>query len=76
MTTEDDDGAGATAGDWEYHPLRLPAGISRRAASTQLSINAELGGWELARTLLYSDGSRWMWLRRKRPRNPVPGVII
>ncbi|WP_020501832.1 DUF5703 family protein [Sciscionella marina] len=76
MTTEDGDGEGHTVGDWEYRPLRIPAGISRRAAAIQLSINAELGGWELCRTLLFADGSRHMWLRRKRPRHLMPGIIV
>lgn len=70
-----EDGEGHLKGDWEYRPLRIPAGISRRAATTQLAINAEFGGWELCRTLLYSDGSRRMWLRRKRSKFPMPGVI-
>ncbi|PRW63052.1 DUF5703 family protein [Actinopolyspora mortivallis] len=52
--------------DWEYFPLRLPPGISRLSAATRLSIHAEFAGWELSRVLLYSDGSRKVWLRRKR----------
>lgn len=64
-------------GDWEYRPLRVPADVPRRLATAQLSVNAELGGWELCRTLLYADGSRRLWLRRKRPRSPAaPGVIV
>ncbi|WP_438388222.1 DUF5703 family protein [Actinopolyspora saharensis] len=54
--------------DWEYYPLRLPAGVSRLSAATRLSIHAEFAGWELSRVLLYSDGSRKVWLRRKRSR--------
>lgn len=53
-------------GDWEYRGLRLPPGVSRRTAATQLSIHAEFAGWELARVLLYGDGTRKIWLRRKR----------
>jgi hypothetical protein len=70
------DGEGYFQDDWEYRPLRIPSGISRRTATTQLSIHAEFGGWELCRTLLYTDGTRRMWLRRKRPKHPAPGVII
>jgi hypothetical protein len=57
--------------DWEYRPLRLPPGVSRRAAATQLAIHAEFAGWELSRVLLYGDGTRTVWLRRRRT---VPGL--
>lgn len=53
-------------GDWEYRRLQLPPGLSRRAAATQLSIHAEFAGWELSTVRLYADGSRRVWLRRKR----------
>ncbi|GAA5169973.1 MULTISPECIES: DUF5703 family protein [Amycolatopsis] len=53
-------------GDWEYRRLQLPPGVSRRAAATQLSIHAEFAGWELSTVRLYSDGTRRVWLRRKR----------
>ncbi|MGW6442368.1 DUF5703 family protein [Lentzea sp. HUAS TT2] len=66
---------GVIDGDWEYRPLRLPPGVSRRTATTQLAIQAEFAGWELSRTLLYSDGSRKMWLRRKVQPALVPGLI-
>jgi hypothetical protein len=62
-------------GDWEYRPLRLPAGLSRRAAATQLAIQAEFSGWELSRVLLYADGTRKVWLRRKRSAAVLPGLI-
>ncbi len=53
---------GVIDGDWEYRPLRLPPGISRRTATTQLAIHAEFAGWELSRTLL---------LRRRFPQDLV-----
>lgn len=62
-------------GDWEYRPLRLPPGVSRRTAATQLSIHAEFAGWELSNVRLYSDGTRKVWLRRKRRAGVLPGVI-
>jgi len=62
--------------DWEYRPLRLPPAVSRRAAATQLTINAECAGWELSRVLLYADGTRKVWLRRKRTMAAMPGVIV
>ncbi|MEV7549411.1 DUF5703 family protein [Amycolatopsis sp. NPDC089917] len=62
-------------GDWEYRRLQLPPGVSRRAAATQLSIHAEFAGWELSTVRLYSDGTRRVWLRRKRSATPLPGII-
>jgi hypothetical protein len=60
--------------DWEYQPLRLPAGVSRWTVATQLAIQAEFSGWELARTLLYGDGTRKVWLRRRLGARPLPGL--
>jgi hypothetical protein len=65
---------GVIDGDWEYRPLRLPAQVSRRAAATQLAIQAEFSGWELSRVLLYSDGTRKVWLKRRRTAALVPGL--
>ena len=75
MTTVDE---AVVDGDWEYRRLQLPAGVSRRAAAIQLSIHAEFAGWELATVRLYSDGSRRIWLRRKRTAasTGLPGLII
>ncbi|HVK20925.1 MAG TPA: DUF5703 family protein [Actinokineospora sp.] len=66
---------GVVEGDWEYRPLRLPPGVSRLTAATQLSIHAEFAGWELSNVRLYSDGTRKIWLRRKRRARPLPGLI-
>jgi hypothetical protein len=52
--------------DWEYAPLRIPADVSRVSAAVQLGLHAEFGGWELARVVRYLDGTRRVWLRRKR----------
>lgn len=60
--------------DWEYRRLQLPPGLSRRAAATQLSIHAEFAGWELSTVRLYSDGTRRVWLRRKR--QPAAGPYL
>lgn len=51
--------------DWEYRRLRLPPGISRLTATTQLSVHAEFSGWELSNVRLYSDGTRSVWLKRR-----------
>lgn len=61
--------------DWEYRPLRLPPGITRPSAATQLSIHAEFSGWELSRVLLYPDGTRKVWLRRRRSTPGIPGLL-
>ena len=65
--------------DWEYAPLRIPADVTRVSAAVRLSLHAEYGGWELARVLRYTDGSRRVWLRRPRPPAsdllPLPGLI-
>lgn len=68
---------GATADDvWEYQRLRLPSGLSRRGAAVVLSVQAEYGGWELSRVLLYADGTRKVMLRRKRTSGLVPGLSV
>lgn len=51
--------------DYEYVPLRLPSNTDRLSANAQLTIQAEYGGWELARVRLYADGTRQVVLRRK-----------
>ncbi|WP_424186584.1 DUF5703 family protein [Actinokineospora sp. G85] len=63
-----------TEDEWEYLPLRLPPGVSRLTAATQLSIQAEFGGWELSNVRLYSDGTRKVLLRRKRRKVALPVI--
>ena len=57
---------------YEYQPLRLDPSVSRSLATTMLSLRAEFSGWELARVLKYADGTRRIWLRRRK----VPGVVL
>ena len=57
---------------FEYQPLKIDPAVSRSAAATMLSIRAEFAGWELARVLRFADGSRRVWLRRRR----VPGYLL
>jgi hypothetical protein len=52
--------------DWEYAPLRIPADVGRSSAAAQLTLHAEFGGWELARVIREVDGTRRVWLRRRR----------
>jgi len=60
--------------EYEYQPLRIDARVSRSAAATMLAIRAEFSGWELARVLRFSDGSRRVWLRRRRSPGLLPDV--
>lgn len=64
--------------DYEYAPVRIPPGTDRAAAAVQLTLQAEYGGWELANVRLHADGSRRVWLRRRRlpHRLPLPGVSL
>ena len=61
-------------GDWEYQPVRLPPDVTRISAAVELGLRAQFGGWELSRTLLYADGTRKVWLRRRASRGVV-GVV-
>ncbi|MGC4963585.1 DUF5703 family protein [Gordonia sp. DT218] len=54
--------------------LTLPPDVTRVTASMRLSIEAEFGGWELKRVRLYSDGTRKVLLRRKKP--PRTRIIL
>jgi len=60
--------------DYEYVPLRLPSNVDRVTANAQLTIQAEFGGWELARVRLYADGTRQVMLRRRRTDGALPGL--
>ena len=74
--TVSEDGADT---DWEYAPLRIPADVTRPTAAAQLSLHAEFGGWELARVVRYVDGTRRVWLRRRRrpaAALPLPGLTV
>lgn len=65
--------------EYEYAPVRIPPGTDRSTAAVQLALHAEYGGWELAKVRLHSDGSRRVWLRRRRTpghRLPLPGVSL
>lgn len=59
---------------FDYVPLHFPSGTSRASSAEVLAIQAEYGGWELARVLGYPDGSRRVWLRRRKTRGLVPGL--
>jgi hypothetical protein len=65
--------------DWEYAPLRIPAEVTGNSAAAQLALRAEFEGWELARVQRYTDGTRRVWLRRRRREAagllPLPGPV-
>jgi len=63
---------------YEYEPVRIPPGTDRGTAAVQLSLHAEYGGWELAKVRLHSDGTRHVWLRRRRvpARVPLPRPML
>jgi Family of unknown function (DUF5703) len=62
--------------DYEFAPLRIPPGTSRSAAATMLSLQAETGGWELARLQLHPDGTRQVVLRRRSRLSYLPKPVI
>lgn len=62
--------------DYEYAPLRLPSNVDRLTATAQLTIQAEFGGWELARVKLFPDGTRQVVLRRRVGSESQPGLSI
>lgn len=65
----------APSDDFEYQPLRIDSRVSRSAAASMLAIRAEFAGWELARVLRFPDGTRRVWLRRKRSPALLPDLI-
>ena len=63
-------------GEWEYRPVQLPGDVSRLTAAVRLAIQAEFGGWELARVRLYPGGVRKVVLRRRRSSRMLPELSI
>jgi len=62
------------SGSYEYAPLRLPPDVDTTSAQAQLAVQAEFGGWELARVRRYRDGTRQVVLRRRLRGDPLPGL--
>ncbi len=62
--------------EYEYVPVRIPPGTDRASAAMLLSIQADTGGWELARVLLHADGTRKVTLRRRRTHAHLPGPLL
>ena len=63
-------------GEWEYRPVQLSGDVSRLTAAVRLAIQAEFGGWELARVRLYPGGVRKVVLRRRRSSRMLPELSI
>jgi len=62
--------------EYEYAPVRIPPGTDRSSAAVQLSLHAEYGGWELAQVRVHPDGTRQVWLRRRRTGQSLPGPLL
>ena len=62
--------------EWEYAPLRIPAGTSRSAAAQLMSMQSDTGGWELARLQLHADGTRKVLMRRRMRLSYLPGPMV
>lgn len=62
--------------DYDYVPVRIPPGTDRASAAVLLSLQADIGGWELARVLLHSDGTRKVTLRRRQTQAHLPGPVL
>ena len=54
----------------------FPGDVSRLTAAVRLAIQAEFGGWELARVRLYPGGVRKVVLRRRRSSRMLPELSI
>jgi len=69
--------AGVSApGEYEYAPLRIPAGTSRSAAAQLMSMQSDTGGWELARLQLHADGTRKVIMRRRMRLSYLPRPMV
>jgi hypothetical protein len=62
--------------EWEFAPLRIPPGTSRSAAATMLSLQSEIGGWELARLQMHADGTRKVIMRRRARWSYLPKPVV
>ena len=62
--------------EYEYVPVRIPPGTDRASAAVLLSLQADTGGWELARVLLHADGTRKVTMRRRRTHAHLPGPML
>jgi hypothetical protein len=66
----------SAASEYEYAPLRIPAGTSRSAAAQLMSMQADTGGWELARLQVHADGTRKVIMRRRMRLSYLPRPMV
>jgi hypothetical protein len=50
---------------WEYTELTFGRDVQRSDVKAQLTLMAEIERWELDRVRVFTDGQRWVRLRRK-----------
>lgn len=50
---------------WEYTELKFSRRMSRGDIKAYLTAMAEIDRWEVDRVRIYSDGRKWVRLRRK-----------
>lgn len=50
---------------YEYRTVVVPRGTSKTQTRALLVQEAEVGKWELARTVIYEGGTTKYWLRRR-----------
>lgn len=62
--------------EYEFEKLTLSRDLSRSVVTRMLTDRAERGGWELARLLLFPDGTRKVTLRRKIIRQTRPSYVF
>ena len=62
--------------DYQYAPLRTGTCPAGSAAATMLSLQADTGGWELARLQLHADGTRKVIMRRRARLSYLPGPVL
>ena len=61
--------------EYEYRAISVPPMTTREELRQLLSINAEYGGWELARHQIWTNGRRKVTVRRRLSREPLPSFI-
>ena len=66
----------SAASEYEYAPLRIPAGTSRTAAAQLMSMQSDTGGWELARLQVHADGTRKVLMRRRARLSYLPRPMV
>jgi len=50
---------------WQYTELYFDRAANRSDIKARLTLMAEVDRWEIDRVRVYTDGSRWVRLRRK-----------